>query len=212
MTHHGRTDIVLYATETMADWEYAYITTQIAQAQAARPGHRRLVIAGDGTESVQSMGGMPVTPTGDLADLHAEDIACLVIPGADTYESGHEKLLATVHRFLDTDVPVAAICGATFALARGGLLDDRRHTSNAPAFLQMSDYAGAQNYLDEPVVTDRGLTTASGTRPVEFSAEVFRRSGLYPGSYCDDWEAVFRDNDEQAFYRLMAAEEALGDA
>lgn len=208
----NRTDIVLYATDTMADWEYAYITTQIAEAALTRPGHRRLVIAGDGTDSVRSMGGLPLTPDIDLSDVTAETTACLVIPGAATYESGHEKLLATVRRLLAADVPVAAICGATFALARAGLFDERRHTSNAPVFLQMSGYAGGELYADAPVVTDGGITTASGTRPAEFSAEVFRVSGLYPGSYVGDWLGVYRDNDEQAFHRLMAAQETLANA
>lgn len=113
---------------------------------------------------------------------------------------------------LEAEFPVAAVCGATFAFARAGLLDERRHTSNAPVILQASGYAGGEHYVDAPVVTDGGITTAPETRPVEFSAEVFRRSGLYPASYCDDWQAVYRDNDEQAFYRLMAAEETLADA
>ena len=30
--------IALYTTETMADWEYAYLTTQITTAEEARPG------------------------------------------------------------------------------------------------------------------------------------------------------------------------------
>ena len=46
----------------------------------------------------------------------------------------------------------------------------------------------------------------------EFSAEVFRVSGLYPGSYVGDWLGVYRDNDEQAFHRLMAAQETLANA
>lgn len=208
-TNRRVTDVVLYATDGMSDWEYAYITTQLVESAAARPDHRRLVIAGGGTATVRSMGGMTVTPDIDIADVSAETTACLVVPGVDTYESGHESLLATVRRLLDAEVPVAAICGATFALARAGLLDDRDHTSNAAVFLQATGYAGGERYVDAPVVTDRGITTASGTRPLEFSAEVFRRSGLYPDSYVQDWLGVYRDDDEQAFYRLMAASETL---
>jgi putative intracellular protease/amidase len=44
-------------------------------------------------------------------------------------------------RFLDTGVPVAAICGATEALARAGLLDRRPHTSAAPEALAATGYA-----------------------------------------------------------------------
>ena len=60
----------------------------------------------------------------------------LVLPGADTWVTGGNGAFATKAReFLDAGVPVAAICGATMGLAVEGLLDQRRHTSNAPEFL-----------------------------------------------------------------------------
>lgn len=168
-------DIALYATDTMADWEYAHITTELARAEETKPGRFRLRIVGDGTREVRSLGGLPIQPELDLGDLDPATTACLVVPGADTYFSGHERLLETVGRFVAAGAPVAAICGATFALARGGLLDDRRHTSNARVFLEQSGYAGAEHYDDAAaVVTDRGITTGSGVRPVPFSAEVFK--------------------------------------
>ena len=40
--------IALYTTETMADWEYAHLTTQIATAEEVRPGRFRLLLVGDG--------------------------------------------------------------------------------------------------------------------------------------------------------------------
>ena len=36
--------IALYTTETMADWEYAYLTTQIASAEHLKPGRFRLLL------------------------------------------------------------------------------------------------------------------------------------------------------------------------
>ena len=35
--------IALYTTDTMADWEYAYLTTQITAAEQIRPGRFRLL-------------------------------------------------------------------------------------------------------------------------------------------------------------------------
>ncbi len=40
--------IALFTTETMAEWEYAYLTTQIAGAEQLKPGHFRLQLVGDG--------------------------------------------------------------------------------------------------------------------------------------------------------------------
>lgn len=57
-------------------------------------------------------------------------------------------------------VPIAAICGATVACARAGLLNHRRHTSTIPGDLDpLAGYSGAAHYVAEPAVTDRGVIT-----------------------------------------------------
>ena len=198
--------IALYATETMADWEYAYLTTQIAQAEQAHPGRFSLALVGDGLGEVTSLGGMPVRPTRDLADLIDDGaLAALVLPGGEHYEAGHERVIETAKSLLARDVPVAAICGATFLLARTGLLDDRRHTSNDPGYLQLTGYAGGALYSNAPAVTDRGITTASGIHAVPFTAEVMRVTGLFPDDVVNAWEQLFRTGEAQHFHRLMEA-------
>ena len=169
--------IALYTTETMADWEYAYLATRITVAEELRPGRFRLLLVGDGLAPVRSLGGLPLSPAADLDELAgpADDgsLAALVIPGGNHYtEGGHERLAGTVADLLARDVPVAAICGATYLLARNGFLDERRHTSNAADFLKPSGYRGGDRYIDAPTVTDRGITTASGVHAVPFTAEV----------------------------------------
>lgn len=205
--------IAIYATETIADWEYAYLTAEVTRAEQLQPGRFRLVFVGDGTDPVQSLGGLTITPSTDLDDLPAlTDLAALVIPGADTYAEGHDRLLAVLPRLLDAKIPVAAICGATLLLARRGFLDDRAHTSNAKEFLESSGYAGADRYVEEPVVTDRGITTGSGVHPVEFTAEVFRLTGLFPDEITQPWEELYRTGRPEAFYALMEAQGAFANA
>lgn len=202
---HART-IALYVTDTMADWEYAYLTTQIAQAEAAKPGRFSLVLVGDGLDSVTSMGGMPVQPAVDLADIvNDEALAALVIPGGDHYDAGHERLLETTAQLMERSVPIAAICGATSLLARGGFLDDRKHTSNAAVYLEMSGYSGGSKYVAAPVVTDRGITTGSGVHPVAFTAEVMRVVDLYPEAIISAWEQLNLTGEEVFFYEYMEA-------
>ena len=91
--------IALYTTETMADWEYAYLTTQIASAEHLKPGRFRLLLVGDGLEPVRTLGNLPLAPEADLDVLDAVadegSLAALVIPGGDHYTSGHERLIAT---------------------------------------------------------------------------------------------------------------------
>ena len=208
--------IALYTTETMADWEYAYLTTQIAGAEQLKPGRFRLLLVGDGLEPVRTLGNLPLTPETDLdaRDALAEEgsLAALVIPGGDHYEAGHNRLIEAVGSLVDKEIPVAAICGATFLLARGGFLDERRHTSNAAQYLEASGYRGGAHYVAAPVVTNRGVTTASGIHAVPFTAEVIRITGLVPDAMADSWEQVFLNAREEDYMALMEATAAWQNA
>ena len=208
--------IVLYTTETMADWEYAYLTTQVAGAEQLKPGRFRLLLVGDGLEPVRTLGNLPLTPEADLDALNAladdGSLAALVIPGGDHYAAGHERLIETVGRLVEQEIPVAAICGATLLLARGGFLDAHLHTSNAASYLEASGYRGGTHYVEMPVVTDRGVTTASGIHAVPFTAEVMRITGLVPDAMADAWEQVFLSAREEDYMALMEATAAWQNA
>ena len=201
--------IALYTTETMADWEYAYLTTQIASAEHLKPGRFRLLLVGDGLEPVRTLGNLPFAPEVDLGTLDAQaangSLAALVIPGGNHYAAGHERLIEAVGHLVDKEIPVAAICGATLLLARAGFLDERRHTSNAASYLEASVYRGGAHYVEAPVVTDRGVTTASGIHAVPFTAEVMRITGLVPDAMVDSWEQVFLNGKEKDYMALMEA-------
>ena len=204
--------IALYTTETMTDWEYAYLTTQIAGAEQLKPGRFRLLLVGDGLKSVRTLGNLPLTPEADLDTLQAladdGSLAALVIPGGDHYEAGHDQLIEAVGRLVDEEIPVAAICGATLLLARSGFLDERRHTSNAAPYLEASGYRGGTHYAETPVVTDRGVTTASGIHAIPFTAEVMRITGLVPDAMTHTWEQVFLSAWEDDYMALMEATSA----
>ena len=204
--------IALYTTETMTDWEYAYLTTQIAGAEQLKPGRFRLLLVGDGLEPVRTLGNLPLTPEADLDTLQAladdGSLAALVIPGGDHYEDGHDQLIEAVGRLVDEEIPVAAICGATLLLARSGFLDERRHTSNAAPYLEASGYRGGTHYAETPVVTDRGVTTASGIHAIPFTAEVMRITGLVPDAMTHTWEQVFLSAWEDDYMALMEATSA----
>ena len=209
--------IALYTTETMADWEYAYLTTQITTAEEVRPGRFRLLRVGDGPAPVRSLGGLPLSPAADLDELiplaDEGTLAALVIPGGNHYvEGGHERLAGTVEGLIAREVPVAAICGATYFLARNGFLDERRHTSNAAEFLAASGYQGAGGYVDAPVITDQGVTTASGIHAVPFTAEVMRVTQLAPEPVTTAWEQLYLTGDPRHYEVLMEATNAWQNA
>ncbi|HEY5845768.1 MAG TPA: DJ-1/PfpI family protein [Microlunatus sp.] len=201
-------DVILYATDTMADWEYGYLTTGLAMADQEQPGRFRLRILADGRDEVTTAGRLRLRTDGDIGELAPDRTAALVLPGADTWFEGQDRVLGLARTLREQRTPVAAICGATYGLARAGLLDDRSHTSNAKDFLAASGYAGTDHYLDERVVDDDGLITAPAYAPVDFSAAVFRRLDLFPSEITDAWYGLYTTGERRYFDTLAGAESA----
>src|SRR5215217_413785 len=163
-----------------ADWEPAH-----ALAELRRSGHHEVVTVGFTPAPVTSMGGLQVLPARALDDVRAEDVLVLIVPGGDLLERDdaypRARLEALLHRVANAGRPIAAICAATVALARAGLLDDRRHTSNDATWLATAApaYRGSARYVSELAVRDRGVVTASGLGAVDFAREVFAEVGLF---------------------------------
>ena len=176
-----------------ADWEPGH-----ALAEIRRSGGIAVRTVGFTAAPATSMGGLRVLPDIALADVRADDVRLLMLPGGDLWESedGYpraqlEDLLTRVHA---AGRPIAAICGATLAVARAGLLDDRRHTSNAPDYLtsHAPGYRGGAYYDSSPAVRDRRVITASGLAPVDFAREVFAELEVFTASDAALWFDMYK--------------------
>ncbi|GAA2276358.1 type 1 glutamine amidotransferase family protein [Glycomyces scopariae] len=194
--------------DTLADWEVGHATAHINNGEwQIEPGRYEVVTVGASLAPVTTMGGMRITPDIALGDLSPADSAMLILPGAGTWLTGDNAPFAkTARAFLDAGVPVAAICGATGGLAAEGLLDDRRHTSNAREFTEAFGSKGGDLYTDAPAVTDRGLITASGTAPVAFAREVFAALGLYTPEVLESWFKLYGLGDPAGYFELTGAD------
>ena len=192
----------------MADWEPAFAIAHINRPMPGMASGFRVATVGlDGTP-VRSMGGLTIVPEMSVSELRASDSAMLILPGADAWmDSSTDPALEKAKEFVRAAVPVAAICGATFGLARAGLLDDRRHTSNDPGWLASSGYRGAAYYVREPAVEDRGVITASGTAPLEFARLILGTLGVFGGKTLEAWYGLYKTGSPACYAELM---EALG--
>jgi putative intracellular protease/amidase len=202
------TKVHMAVYDTLADWEVGFATAHINKESWQRqPGRYAVVTVGESREPATTMGGVRITSDMALAELRPQDSAMLILAGADTWldDGGNAAFAGMAREFLEAGVPVAAICGATAGLAAEGLLDDRRHTSNAAEFLAATGYGGAERYVEAPAVTDGDLITASATAPVEFAREVLARLDVYEPAVLAAWYKLYGLHDPAGYFELMAA-------
>jgi putative intracellular protease/amidase len=198
----------LYAFDGMADWEYGYIAAELNAGRYFKERGSRLELrtASLSREPVRTMGGLRILSDMLLEEIKAEDCALLILPGGEGW-LGPERAPAVekASSLLDAGVTVAAICGATFALAAAGLLDDRAHTSNDLGYLKAvcPAYRGEALYKTEAAVIDRGLITAGGVAPLEFARLILESLGLSSAETLDAWLGLNRSHDPKYYYSLM---------
>jgi len=186
--------------ETLADWEIGHLLVELRTGRFTGVPWQVVTVG----ESVVTMGGMRIVPDMVLADVDPDDGDLLVLAGSGQWDAGQGEAFAKLaQRFLDSEIPVAAICGATAGLARAGLLDERKHTSAAKEYLQATGYQGSDNYVDERAVVGGDLITAGPDSPVQFARATLRRLGLADEGKLDAYEGVFHRADPAAYPILV---------
>jgi putative intracellular protease/amidase len=183
--------VYLLVVDGYADWEPAH-----AVAELRRNGRYRVETVGLTPAPVESMGGLRVLPSTVVTEVDPAKVAVFILPGGDRWEQAavEPEIEQLLNRLDAHGVPIAAICGATVAITRLGLLRGRRHTSNGLEYLraQVPGYAEFTNYVDSPAVRDRGLITASGLGDVEFARELFEELDVLTADERVLWAQIFR--------------------
>ena len=198
-------NVHLFVFDSMADWEAAFAIAGINNPRfQSNPGQYRVVTVGSTTRPVTTMGGLRIQPEISISEIDPDQSAMLILPGGDRWEfGGNIEAIELARTFFVEAVPIAAICGATLALARAGMLDDFHHTSNSREYLAATGYRGGSFYCDAPAITDEGVITASGVAPIEFAREIFRTLGLYTRETLDAWYALYRFGDVSRYADLL---------
>lgn len=200
-------DVYLYVFDTLSDWEAGYAVAGINNSQFQKnPGRYRVQTVAVQKNAVTTMGGIKIIPDLSLDELEVSDSAMLILPGGISWDEGENKEIIGVARdFLENGKPVAAICGATAGLAGAGLLDKRRHTSNALEYLPATGYNGNDLYENAPAVTDDNLITSPGTAPVDFAYHIFKILDLYSPAVLEAWYGLYKTGQPEYFGELMEA-------
>jgi putative intracellular protease/amidase len=180
-----------------ADWEAGAVLALLrryvkVQIEVATP-------TGDPETSI---GGVLAAADYRFDDPVLSDADVYILIGSDEWTKGETPAISALIRqaFADGKI-VAGICAGTTALARAGLFEGRKHSSNGKDWLaeQVPGYAGADHYVDTPkAVTDGKLVSASGLAPVTFAAAVARLIAPEQEEMIAGYEAMFAKEFSEA--------------
>lgn len=189
----------------LADWEPGHLLAELNTGRFTGEPWSVVAVAAC-PDPVPTLGGLRWMPDATLDTLTPDASDLLVLPGGLGWQPGSEEAHVEVAvAFLTAGVPVAAICGATEALARAGLLDNRPHTAAAREVLAATGYAGGKHYRDQRAVAEDGLVTAGPQSPVQFASATLAMLGLMPEERRAAYDAVFDRGDASGYPALMAS-------
>lgn len=181
--------LAIILTDEYADWEFAPIA-----AIAKEFYDYSTIIASPNAKPVRSIAGLLSQPEYKLEDVKPVDFDALAIIGGKIWEGDeYPDMTPLINDFLSHDKIVAGICGATLALARAGLLNTRKHTSNETGYLEQysKGYHGQKLYIKtDKAVIDNKVISASGFSPYHFTAEIFRAVGMDEEDVIDFLESL----------------------
>jgi putative intracellular protease/amidase len=195
----------LFVFDSLSDWEPCFAIVGINNpAFQKEPGRYCIRTVGIAKTPVKTMGGVTILPDMALEELDPAESTFFILPGGETWDAGkNREAVDKAVSFVAAEIPVAAICGATAALARAGVLDDRRHTSNSLEYLKATGYRGGSLYENELAVTDGLIITASGVAPIEFAYQIFKKLDLFSPDTLEAWFRLFKTGEAKYYAELI---------
>jgi putative intracellular protease/amidase len=168
----NRNEVLLLLTDRWCDWEASYAVAVINSFS-----DYSVKTIGISTTNLVSMGGIKATVDYSINSYDLFDqVAILIIPGGLSWEENdYDEIAQFVSKVRNHDIPVAAICGATYFLCKQGFLNNIKHTGDSLELFQgVKGYRGEEFYIPAQVISDGGFITANETAAVEFAYEIFK--------------------------------------
>ena len=202
--------VYVYVQDTWSDWEPGYALAELNSGRFFKNKGQRVPVKTVGLtqNAITTMGGVSIVPDVTLETVTVESSALLILVGGDTWQDPkHQAVVTKAKMLLDAGIPVAAICGATSALAEAGVFDHRPHTSNGIDYLKgvAPQYRGEKHYKDERAVLDGNLITASSAGALQFARFVLQLLDVMSDDALDAWYNYFETGESQHFFALMSA-------
>jgi putative intracellular protease/amidase len=181
--------VLLIILEEFADYEYSFLACALQGNIQDKTSPYEVKTVSDTKTPIKSIGGFTILPDYSVDDC-PKDYAALILIGGYSWKTEKAKaVIPLLKQAYSKRVVIAAICDATVFLGINGMLNDKKHTSNALNDLKTwasDNYTGQHHYINEPVVRDGNLITANGTATLEFTREVLSALEAYPPKYSNN--------------------------
>jgi putative intracellular protease/amidase len=202
-------NVYVYVQDTWSDWEAGYALAELNTGRFFQNKGERLAVktVGLNRDGITTQGGVCIIPEVTLEAITVESSAMLILIGGDTWQDPkHQAVVAKAKMLLDANSNVAAICGATSALAEAGLFDHRPHTSNGIEYLKgvAPHYKGDAHYQEGRAVADGNLITASSAGSLQFAYYILQRLGVFSDVALETWYKYFDTGEAKYFFELMS--------
>ncbi|MCH4168531.1 MAG: DJ-1/PfpI family protein [Streptococcaceae bacterium] len=200
--------IYIYVLNSLADWEIGHITAELNSRRFFKEDAPSLTIktVSHSRQLISTMGGVKIAPDCLVEEIEMSERSVLLLPGADTWnEPQHLAIVDIARQLLATGGTVAAICGATVAIANLGLLNEHLHTSNGLEFLEMfcPTYRGQHFYLDQPSVSNNKLITAGSAGGLMWTKQIIENLNVFEQDTLEAWYNYFSTGNTSYFIELM---------
>lgn len=200
--------VYIYLLNTMADWETGYILQGLTAQTMVGEVKYQVKTVGITKEPIRTLGGMTMVPDCPIEEVSLDSVGALLLPGGETWkEEVHQPVLDLALLCIEQKIPVAAICGATLALADLGVLNKRTHTSNSLEFLTglSPTYTGSSFYVNEMAARDGNVITASSAGGLLWARYILESLNIYSKEVIDAWYGYFSTGRMEYFMELMEA-------
>ena len=202
--------IYIYVLDTLAEWEIGYVLQAISMQNMLKETKYLIKTCGRTKDAIKTLGGLTLIPDCSMDEIKENEMAALLLPGANTWNDDAQKtILEMAVTCIEHNILVAAICGATLALAYLGVLNNRLHTSNAVEYLCAfsKNYTGKSFYKNELAVTDGNVITANTAGGLLWAKHIIEYLNVYSHETTEAWYKYYSTGDGKYYMELLSSVE-----
>ncbi len=163
--------LAILLIDDFADWEYPLLAASARQwfgieTRFFTPSRK----------AVTSMAGLRFSDGEPIASIDLNEGDAIAIIGSDGWTDGSAPdIAADLQLWAAKNIVVGGICAGTLPLAKAGIFQKHRHTSNGADWITQNAgaYHGADLYQDRPhAIRDGNVVSAPGSAPGTFAIEM----------------------------------------